>query len=108
MHAIRLFKSTEEDYVALVPIYQAARPDDPQFTAEQWPEDDTEWHANALNQRFVAELDDQIDGISGCQEEYWQNQAGTVHIDIDIHPDYRKHHVDQSLFVAVRFLDATV
>jgi GNAT superfamily N-acetyltransferase len=98
MYSIRLFNPIDDEYAAIVAIYNAVWPDERQHSVEMWRDNDDEWPATALHQRYVAEYDGRIVGMGACWEQYWQHQPGTVHIDFHVHPDHGGGGVDELLY----------
>ena len=50
---IRPFDPVNDDYESIVAIYNANWPDERQYTAAQWREEDKEWPAGSLHRRFM-------------------------------------------------------
>ncbi|HSH02987.1 MAG TPA: GNAT family N-acetyltransferase [Anaerolineae bacterium] len=98
---IRFFEGSEAEYAAVVTLYNNVWPDERQFGIEQWRENDDEWPAGMLNQRFVAEADNRIVGMGDCFEKYWKHQEGTIHIAFHVQPDYEGENVEQRLYEAM-------
>lgn len=86
MIVFREFDPARDGYEAIVAIYNANWPDERQFTADLWRQEDDEWPEGSLQQRFIAELDGRIIGSASCFEKFWAHQPGTVHLEFDVDP----------------------
>ena len=85
--SVRPFNPSDEEYAAVVSLYNSSWPDERHWPVAAWQRNDEEWPESALNQRFVVECDGQIAGLGACYEQYWQHQPGTFHIEFDTRPD---------------------
>lgn len=88
-YTVRQFDPAADGYETIVAIYNANWPDERQFTADLWRDEDDEWPEDSLHRRFVAEAGGRIVGAGGCYEKFWAHQPGTVHVYFDIDPDFR-------------------
>ena len=104
---VRPFDPTADEYAAVVAVHNAAWPDERVALVQDWQENDREWPDSALFQRVVATEEEsgpgsgpgsgpdsgpgqgtgRVVGVGACFERYWQHQPGTVHLDIQAHPD---------------------
>lgn len=99
MLSVRLFNPTQSEYEAVAAVHAALWPDEKQFPAQLWREEDEEWPPTALHQRFVLQYEGRIIGWGSCFEKYWQHQPGTVHIEFHVHPHFPGH--DSRLYEAI-------
>jgi mycothiol synthase len=95
---VRLFQPSEAEYAAIVAVHDTAWPDERHFPPEQWAQNDAEWTAEHLLQRFVLTRGGAIIGEGSCYEPHWHHQPGTVHLSWSIHPDYAGRGVGALLF----------
>ncbi len=76
MFTIRPFRPiTEEDYAALVAVYNAAWPDELSTTAS-WRFHESRWPEDKLRQRFVVESDGQMIAEGAYMQPFWVNVPG--------------------------------
>lgn len=96
---VRLFNATQAEYEKIAAVHHTIWPDEKQFPAELWQEEDREWPEGVLQQRFVLEREGKIIGWGVCFEKYWQHQPGTVHIEFHVLASYQED--DQLLYKAM-------
>jgi GNAT superfamily N-acetyltransferase len=97
-YSVRLFVPSDEEYAAIVAIYNTLWPDERQWPAAMWRKNDDVWPATALNQRFVVEHHGHITGMGACYEKYWRHQPGTFHIEFHTDPAQEDQAVDELLY----------
>jgi hypothetical protein len=49
MYTVRLFHPTEQEYAAIVAVYNAAWPNERHYTGTDWQTNDQEWPSHAHN-----------------------------------------------------------
>jgi GNAT superfamily N-acetyltransferase len=101
MYTVRLFEPTETEYAAIVVVHAAAWPDERHHPPQSWRQNDAEWTAEHLLQRFVVMWDGAIVAEGMCYEPHWQHQPGTVHLGCSVHPAHASQGIEALLFDAM-------
>ncbi len=98
MYIVRPFQPNEDEYAAVVNRYNIAWPDERPIAIEMVRENDRDWPAAALNQRFMVEDEGQIVASASCYALYWQHQPGTIHLSFDVHPSHTGQGVEDPIY----------
>ena len=98
IYSVRHFNPSDDEYAAVVAIYNALWPDERHWPVAMWRKNDDEWPLTALNQRFVVEYSGRVVGMGACYEKYWQHQPGTFHIEFHTRPAQKDQSVDKLLY----------
>lgn len=98
MIEIRPFEPTDEEYEAVVAVWNAVWPDD-LYTVEEMRHDDETRNPERLFQRLVAvEEDGTIPAFAMYQESGWDHVPGKYRIRIYVHPERRRQGIGTRLY----------
>jgi len=92
MYSVRPFKPVESEYEACVALSNAANPDAPPATVEQWKAICDEWESGYHYQRFVVEKGSAnettvIVAVGAIFEVYWAYNPGDYTFWFNLQPD---------------------
>ena len=97
MFNLRPFEPTDEEYKAIVAVFNAVSPENltalDDFKHRQQTRD-----PKYLNERVVVEVDDRIVAVGSYGESEWTYEPGKYGIGIDVHPDYRRRGIGTALY----------
>lgn len=97
MFHIRPFNATDQDYAAIVAIYNAIWPDKPD-TVALCQRRDAMRDKQYFFQRFIVEAQNQIVAVGmGC-EIAWSYQPGKYVVTVNVHPAYEQQGIGSALY----------
>lgn len=100
MYNVRPFNPTEEEYQAIVDVYNADWPDDP-ATTSTWQHEDEKRDKRYLFLRYVVEADGKI-VAEGCYgEDDWSYVPGKYFFAFSMHPDHQGELLQQAIYAYV-------
>ncbi|MEM7125556.1 MAG: GNAT family N-acetyltransferase [Chloroflexota bacterium] len=94
---VRPFNPTDEEYQAIVDVYNADWPDDP-ATVSTWQHEDANRDKRYLFLRYVVEVNNKI-VVEGCYgEDDWSYVPGKYFFAYSLHPDHHGAPIQQTIY----------
>ena len=87
MLTITEFMPTEEEYAALVAVYNGAWPDEP-TTVASVKHGDSRWDPAYYYRRVVGRLGDRMVAVASVMQPFWSYRPGKYELNIDIHAEF--------------------
>jgi mycothiol synthase len=94
----RSFRPVQEDFEAVVDIYNACWESDPASVEQLKATYEMEEHSAFLYRRVMAELDGEIVAYAIYREVNYAHVPGKYEIQVNVHPDYRSEGIGRYLF----------
>ncbi len=103
LYTLHEFQPGARGYEAIVALDRIVSPDRRAETAEEMQQEDASWPEGYLFKRFVvvAEGGETV-AVGICNEAYWLEQHGMVHLHFDIHPEHPQSQILPILYEAMR------
>lgn len=97
LYTIQPFEGTDSEYEAFVALRNIVWPDYPATVGEE-KHDDTTRDPKYLYKRLVVKADEKMVAYCWYCEPWWSIKPGKYYLDINVHPDYRRHGVGTACY----------